>query len=419
MCLLTPNHHSIQYLHSRITTISPTATALQGNSSITSGTAAAPNTATFMARNNDNGIPVTKTKQCHECRANPALYQCPRCSFRSCSLPCCQAHKRRTQCNGRRDKTQFLKMSQMNDATLKSDYLFLEEIVGRVDAGKRLLRSAGAAAGGGRNNNHSNSHHHKRQRREGGGGGEEADTAAAAEDETPPPHTLLQAASSSSIIGKESITTKGIARILPQQNHHPTPQQLPPKWRTFQRLAASRWTTVLFMPTGMARHQQNKSFVKKNTLHWTIEWRWHGGDDDDDRADANGKDKSEKQQSPPQTQTTTVSETSVVGDVLRSLRWAATQDDASSSSSNVSILRKRLPGRSDQPKYVEIAPTATVREALQHATVYEFPTLDLVPHSNNRRLLADFPRLIADVEVATTSTVVNEGQDEPQKNSDS
>ena len=372
-----------------------------------------------MARD-DDGIPIAKTKQCHECRAHPALYQCPRCSFRSCSLPCCRAHKRRTQCNGRRDKTQFLKVSQMNDATLTSDYLFLEEIVGRVDAGKRLLRSAGGAGGGGRNNSsHSNkNHHHKRPRREGGGG--EADTAAAAaaavEDEAPPPHTLLQAASSSSIVA-DTTTTKGIARILPQQNHHQTPQQLTPKWRNFQRLAASRWTTVLFMPTGMARHQQNKSFVKKDTLHWTIEWRWHDGDDDD-HADANGKDNPEKQQSPPQIQTTTVSETSVVGDVLRSLRWAGPQDDTTSSS-NVSILRKRLPGRSDQPKYVEIAPTATVREALQHATVYEFPTLDLVPHSNNRRLLADFPRLIADVVVATTSTVVNEGQDEPKKNSDS
>ena len=300
----------------------------------------------------------SERRVCQECRAQPALYQCPRCSWRTCSLPCCREHKRRQKCSGRRDRTGFLPVGRMDDATLASDYHFLEDVVGSVDAGKRLLRRVGAAAGGSKTNAGTSN---KRRRHD---DSEETDAAAAE-----PAHALLQAASVD--------PSKRQIILPPQQSSAPAPhrgpqplQHLPPRWRTFQRLAAARQTTVLFMPNGMERHRSNRSCAKKDVLHWTIEWRLHSEENKDEQK---------------RTKTTQTPETSVVGEVLRSLLAEG------SSLESVSILLKRLPSHSNRPTYAELSSALTVREALHRATVYEYPTLDVVPHGR----LADFPRLIA------------------------
>lgn len=75
---------------------------------------------------------------CQECCTQDALYQCPRCRRRTCSLVCCVAHKERFRCNGRRDRTAFINIPSMTDATLASDYHFLEDIVGCLDEASRL-----------------------------------------------------------------------------------------------------------------------------------------------------------------------------------------------------------------------------------------------------------------------------------------
>ena len=65
---------------------------------------------------------------CQECKAKPSKYKCPGCSIRSCSLPCVKAHKDRTACTGKRNQTQFVPMSQMDDNLLLSgnaSYLYL------------------------------------------------------------------------------------------------------------------------------------------------------------------------------------------------------------------------------------------------------------------------------------------------------
>lgn len=76
-------------------------------------------------------------KKCVMCQENPIKYTCPRCSRRTCSLPCCLNHKKTFQCNGQRDRSSFKPLDAMNDLDLLSDYRFLEEVQRCVDTSER------------------------------------------------------------------------------------------------------------------------------------------------------------------------------------------------------------------------------------------------------------------------------------------
>jgi len=172
--------------------------------------------------------PKTPNKACQECRKNPVLYQCPRCNFRSCSLECCKAHKVRTGCNGKRDRTAFLPVSRMDDRTMDSDYHFLEDVLGQVESSQRYLKQMGGSGG--------NQHHKKRQRLE-----------AQAE-----PHPVLKISEF-----KGPLVNSNVSH---------------PKWRHFQQQASDRGVQLVFMPPGMQRHKLNKSYVKEDAIYWTVEW---------------------------------------------------------------------------------------------------------------------------------------------------
>nr|DAD36569.1 TPA_asm: hypothetical protein HUJ06_007210 [Nelumbo nucifera] len=74
---------------------------------------------------------------CQECGRNPSKYRCPGCHLRSCSLPCVKAHKKRTSCTGKRDRTQFVPLSKFDDNLLISDYNLLEEAKRVAEASQR------------------------------------------------------------------------------------------------------------------------------------------------------------------------------------------------------------------------------------------------------------------------------------------
>ena len=76
-----------------------------------------------------------------------SVYNCPRCSRRTCSLACCQAHKERTGCNGKRQRTEFLPLCRMTDATLRNDYFFLEDVLNQTSNIKRQKNTTNAAGG--------------------------------------------------------------------------------------------------------------------------------------------------------------------------------------------------------------------------------------------------------------------------------
>lgn len=76
---------------------------------------------------------------CSECQTNTPIYQCPGCFTRTCCLNCCQSHKKRTGCSGKRNRGEFVPVSRMTDSTLRSDYFFLEEVLQHLPGqGKRL-----------------------------------------------------------------------------------------------------------------------------------------------------------------------------------------------------------------------------------------------------------------------------------------
>lgn len=78
--------------------------------------------------------------KCEECTANTSLYQCPRCSIRTCSLQCCREHKKRTGCSGKRNRGEFLPLNRMTDATVRSDYFFLEEVLNTMSRNQKRSR---------------------------------------------------------------------------------------------------------------------------------------------------------------------------------------------------------------------------------------------------------------------------------------
>jgi len=79
---------------------------------------------------------------CEECNERRSLYQCPGCSIRTCSLVCCQAHKKRTKCTGKRSRGAYLPLCHMNDSTLRSDYFFMEEILGVMPRARKVSKLA-------------------------------------------------------------------------------------------------------------------------------------------------------------------------------------------------------------------------------------------------------------------------------------
>ena len=95
---------------------------------------------------------------CVICQTNAAIYTCPRCNLRTCSLPCSNKHKTLGNgCSGIRNKAAYVPMNQYGYAALMNDYTFLEEVGRKVgDWGREIVQGgytpsngAGAARGRG------------------------------------------------------------------------------------------------------------------------------------------------------------------------------------------------------------------------------------------------------------------------------
>uniref|UniRef100_A0A453B063 Box C/D snoRNA protein 1 n=9 Tax=Aegilops tauschii subsp. strangulata TaxID=200361 RepID=A0A453B063_AEGTS len=80
---------------------------------------------------------------CQECGEQPWNYRCPGCSRLTCSLPCVQAHKRRTACSGKRPRTVPVALAQFDGNQLLSDYNLLEETSQVRESAHRLLDGFG------------------------------------------------------------------------------------------------------------------------------------------------------------------------------------------------------------------------------------------------------------------------------------
>ncbi|KAG6457746.1 hypothetical protein O3G_MSEX010483 [Manduca sexta] len=80
---------------------------------------------------------VNRLGDCEVCGVNKAIYTCPKCEVKTCSLSCVRIHKKELECDGIRDRTKFIRMKDFNDTDLLSDYRMLEECARFVWSVKR------------------------------------------------------------------------------------------------------------------------------------------------------------------------------------------------------------------------------------------------------------------------------------------
>ncbi|RDX55510.1 hypothetical protein OH76DRAFT_1551941, partial [Lentinus brumalis] len=113
---------------------------------------------------------------CVICQTDAAIYTCPRCNLRTCSLLCSTKHKTLGDgCSGIRNKAAYVPMNKYGYATLMNDYTFLEEVGRKVGDWGREIVQGGYTAGdrqiAGRGRGRGDARGRGRGRGRGGGGG--------------------------------------------------------------------------------------------------------------------------------------------------------------------------------------------------------------------------------------------------------
>ncbi|KAJ6184219.1 hypothetical protein N7519_005520 [Penicillium mononematosum] len=162
---------------------------------------------------------------CSICHTNPPKYRCPRCSTRTCSLPCTRRHKLWSQCSGVRDPAAYLKRSELTtESAFDRDFNFITGIERTLERAEREVDNRGIDISGG----------------------------VQADDGNP----------------------EGLAHpTASRKRKHPN-QGLAKGEAAFLRGAENAGVRVLRAPKGMSRNKQNGSRLhpKHKRLAWTIEW---------------------------------------------------------------------------------------------------------------------------------------------------
>ncbi|KAJ5782672.1 hypothetical protein N7457_004446 [Penicillium paradoxum] len=162
---------------------------------------------------------------CSICHINPPKYRCPRCSTRTCSLPCTRRHKLWSECSGVRDPAAYLKRKELaTESAFDRDFNFITGIERSLERADREVENRG-----------------------------------------------IDIAS--------SVQTEDAASESPQhqaaghKRKHPN-QGLAKGEAGFLRGAEASGVKVVRAPKGMSRNKQNGSRMhpKHKRLAWTIEW---------------------------------------------------------------------------------------------------------------------------------------------------
>ena len=242
----------------------------------------------------------------------------------------------------------------MTDHTVTSDFHFLEDVLRNVDAGKRVLKQTRASGSG--SDFHNN--HNKRQRRT---SLEQEDD----EENSTPCHPLLNAS-----------RTQNLPVVPAVPVHHNTNwSHLSPRWRHVAKHALEqRAIKILFMPNGMQRRQLNQTHVKKDVLHWTVEWIFH-------HPTTTTAKEGETSAATTQTVRVTLNESTELQKALmehpqlQRQITTANNIDTLGAAGNVKLLIKQIPLKT----YAVISLSSTLRDVLKERTVIEYPTIEVVP----------------------------------------
>jgi len=116
---------------------------------------------------NSNNTKMGNCRTCEEeetTRTIEGKYRCPKCLLISCSLKCVNKHKEKFNCDGKRDRFQFVNLKEMEDKHVTSDFRFLEEATEVLDRAKRKRTLISSKNKNGQCNNNNNNNNNKRKR---------------------------------------------------------------------------------------------------------------------------------------------------------------------------------------------------------------------------------------------------------------
>ena len=117
---------------------------------------------------NSNNTKMGNCRMCEEEETTTTVgegkYRCPKCLLISCSLKCINKHKEKFNCDGKRDRFQFVNLKEMEDKHVTSDFRFLEEATEVLDRAKRKRTLISRKNKNGQSNNNNNNNNNKRKR---------------------------------------------------------------------------------------------------------------------------------------------------------------------------------------------------------------------------------------------------------------
>ncbi len=388
---------------------------------------------------------------CSICKVTAAIYRCPGCMTRTCSLKCCLVHKEESGCNGKRNRVEFVPLHQYSDSTLSSDFHFLEDVLAKSERGKRLIKDIGATV-----RNHSSSHkssNHKKRRKiedvskgksnnddeyrgeqnhdtnsmmpiqpllrlkvdEDGGGktSQENEIKLNVHSSNNSPTKKHEDSSCHNVTSQHNPMRRensngGVIRSMKlSEEEESRLTRYPPHKQKLVRQAHQRGITLLLMAPGMQRHIVNKSTKydsKRDVIYWKVEFILHLF------ARSNEGTDTPSQSSKLTLTADRVPETESISMHLSKLIERNTSHSAPASTrstllqfccsantklmkDNVCSLLKRIPCKSSQPSYRKLDLNHCLSDMLKGATVIEFPTIEIVLQED----LHHFPIFISEM----------------------
>ncbi|KAB8261819.1 hypothetical protein BDV32DRAFT_157814 [Aspergillus pseudonomiae] len=328
---------------------------------------------------------------CTICHIQPPKYRCPRCSTRTCSLPCSRRHKLWSQCSGVRDPAAYMKKNELaTESAFDRDFNFITGIERTLERAERDAENRGISV-------------------QPGTSGRGVDLAVVGLDgdeesgraETGRKRRRVEGGSGGFVRGEFG----------------------------FLRGAEEAGVTVLRAPRGMSRNKANASkwMPKNKCLNWSVEWIASDGEkrirlclesstlaeaydrsfplskeereqkkkdqeSKSEEVDVNSSEQLPDTRDPtPSTAEATPQETpkeAVLPNPESETRPDITPQDQPTQSTdkitshrNLYFYLHRPRTSTKQPVLVPLSPTATLTSALRDRTVLEFPTIYILSDS--------------------------------------
>ena len=332
-------------------------------------------------QNARNGSAVAQTcfdsvRACEVCHDTTAIYKCPNCGTKTCSLGCCKRHKTNSGCDGRRDPAKFIALKSFKEHDLRHDYHFLEDVLQTKTSARRTV--LGSEVG------HALAAPPLKRGRQ-----NKPDTPVIL---SPDDHEQQERHGAGQVLGRA--VPKGIKKFVVE--------------------ARERGTNVLIMPSGMSRRRLNTSRYDNKKRRCV--WRTHlvfilpnqpyevsallSPALDPTRQNSCSKNglailgNAEHNRALVSTVITDCDESARVDELVKNIleTGSHTRDTNTLASSNSAVIRsalstlrahlrdvkvliQKIPSRSEHPTFLPISLDSTLAEALRGKTVIEYPTL--------------------------------------------